>query len=84
MKKRESLKKAGIISASVLTVPAFGMKQSGIEHVMIVIGSDHAGYPLKSPILNVLKSWNTVSRMLDHSLPIPSIFPTLHSFSPRR
>ena len=84
MKKREFLKKAGIISASVLTVPAFGTKQSGVENVKIVIGSDHAGFPLKSPIIKVLKSWGHISRMLDHSLPILSIFLTLHSFSPMR
>ncbi|MFZ0282537.1 MAG: ribose 5-phosphate isomerase B [Bacteroidales bacterium] len=77
MKKREFLKKAGIISASVLTVPAFGIKQSGVDHVKIVIGSDHAGFPLKSPIINMLKSWGHIIKDVGSFTPDPVDFPDI-------
>ena len=71
MKKREFIRKAGLISVSMM-VPSslgFGRKPASDNHVTaddseasvplkLVIGSDHAGFPLKGPLIKLLQSWN--------------------------
>ena len=71
MKKREFLKKAGLLSASILVVPSpgFGGKSSDVRTVVtgepgsyvpmkLVIGSDHAGFPLKGQLVRLLQLWS--------------------------
>lgn len=77
MKKREFLKKAGILSASVFAIPASGCGQSGAEPKKIVIGSDHAGFPLKGPVINVLKSWGHSVKDVGSFTPDPVDFPDI-------
>jgi len=73
MEKREFIKKAGIITSSILGIPFIG--QAGELHLNvmadqkiiatgntasknIVIGGDHAGFLLKGPVIEILKFWD--------------------------
>jgi ribose 5-phosphate isomerase B len=71
MKKREFLKKAGLFSASMLVSSSqgFGRKPANVSHVVtgdsdenvpltLIIGSDHAGFPLKGTLIKLLQTWN--------------------------
>jgi ribose 5-phosphate isomerase B len=90
MRKREFLKKAGLLSASVLTVPSMGFKSSSSDArsevtgeadsgvpVKLVIGSDHAGFPLKGPLVKLLQSWNYSVRDVGSFNPEPVDFPDI-------
>ena len=90
MRKREFLKKAGLLSASVLTVPSMGFNSSSSDarsevngeadsgaSVRLVIGSDHAGFPLKGPLLKLLQSWNYSVRDVGSFNPEPVDFPDI-------
>ena len=87
MKKREFIRKAVLMSGSVLAVPLLGMKKdheslnkrdeiSGAP-MKIVIGSDHAGFPLKVPLIKVLKSWNYEIKDVGSFNPDPVDFPDI-------
>jgi ribose 5-phosphate isomerase B len=104
MRKREFIKKAGILSVSVLAVPSTGFgekstnnlnnlpKQAATEMhnnvsqvitrerelsvpIKLVIGSDHAGFPLKGPLLKLLQSWNYSVKDVGSFTPDPVDFP---------
>lgn len=106
MRKREFVKKAGILSASVLAVPTLGLggkstnnsnnkkKQATTEiynngspaftkenesnvPIRLVIGSDHAGFPLKGPLLRILQSWNYSVKDVGSFTPDPVDFPDI-------
>jgi ribose 5-phosphate isomerase B len=106
MRKREFIKKTGIISVSMLTVPSLGFgekstndlnnlnKQPASEMygkvdpeiireselsdpVKLVIGSDHAGFPLKGPLLKLLLSWNYSVKDVGSFTPDPVDFPDI-------
>jgi ribose 5-phosphate isomerase B len=90
MIKRDFLKKAGLLSASMLVVPSIGanMKSSDIKYtvpeknepgvpVKLVIGSDHAGFPLKGPLIKVLQSWNYNVKDVGSFNPEPVDFPDI-------
>jgi ribose 5-phosphate isomerase B len=106
MRKREFIKKAGILSVSVLAVPSTGFgekstnnlnnlpKQAAAEMynnvnqvitrerelsvpVKLVIGSDHAGFPLKEPLLKLLRSWNYSVKDVGSFTPDPVDFPDI-------
>jgi ribose 5-phosphate isomerase B len=106
MKKREFVKKAGILSASVLAVPSLGFgekspdyrntlnKQAATENfnkvnssfaeekepdipIRLVIGSDHAGFPLKGPLIRLLQSWNYNVKDVGSFTPDPVDFPDI-------
>ncbi len=91
MKKREFIKKAGMLSASMLAVPSSGFNENsgknpeteiinGNEHkasVRLVIGSDHAGYPLKVPLIKLLESWNFSVKDVGSFNPEPVDFPDI-------
>jgi ribose 5-phosphate isomerase B len=90
MKKREFLKKAGLISTSMLVLPSFGSGgkpsdiKSGITEEMesvvpmkLVIGSDHAGFPLKGPLIKILQSWNYNVKDVGSFNPEPVDFPDI-------
>ncbi len=106
MRKREFVKKAGILSASVLAVPSLGfgekspdnrynlIKQAATENfndvnpsfakekerdapIRLVIGSDHAGFPLKGPLIRLLQSWNYSVKDVGSFTPDPVDFPDI-------
>ncbi len=90
MKKREFFKKAGLLSASMLVFPSMGYEvkqpevKSGITEektvaapVKIVIGSDHAGFPLKGPLIKLLQSWNYFIKDVGSFTPDPVDFPDI-------
>jgi len=90
MRKREFLKKAGLLSASMMAVSAagFGSKPVNAENVAaegtesdvplkLVIGSDHAGFPLKGPLVKLLKSWNYSVNDIGSFTPDPVDFPDI-------
>jgi ribose 5-phosphate isomerase B len=90
MRKREFIGKAGLLSASMLVVPSlgFGRKSSNVNHVVteeselsvpmkLVIGSDHAGFPLKGPLVKLLLSWNYSVKDVGSFTPDPVDFPDI-------
>jgi ribose 5-phosphate isomerase B len=90
MRKREFLKKAGLLSASMLALPATGYesKSAGIikisagetnsdDPMKLVIGSDHAGFPLKGPLVRLLQSWNYTVKDVGSFNPDPVDFPDI-------
>jgi ribose 5-phosphate isomerase B len=88
MKKREFLKKTGMLSASLIIIPASGVagvkadsedsdRNVSPEKMKIVIGSDHAGFPLKGPLMKVLKSWNYEVKDVGSFNPDPVDFPDI-------
>ena len=90
MRKREFIKKAGLLSASMLVVPSlgFGGKSSNVKSVVteetgssvpmkLVIGSDHAGFPLKSPLVKLLQLWNYNVKDIGSFTPDPVDFPDI-------
>jgi len=106
MRKREFIRKAGILSASMLAVPSLGFgnkstndlndlrkkpateldknihpliaKESELSVSMkLVIGSDHAGFPLKGPLIKLLKSWNYIVKDVGSFNPDPVDFPDI-------
>jgi len=73
MEKREFIKKAGIITSSILGIPFIGqagelklnvivdqklLTNGNTASKNIVIGGDHAGFLLKGPMIEILKSWD--------------------------
>ena len=90
MRKREFLKKAGILSASMLVVPSVrsgatpsDFTSQGTEESLtstarkVVIGSDHAGFPLKGPLIRFLESWNYSVKDVGSFTPDPVDFPDI-------
>jgi ribose 5-phosphate isomerase B len=90
MKKREFIKKAGILTASMLAVPASGFNENQEknlnaqstdnrqnERLKLVIGSDHAGFPLKVPLIKLLESWNYSVKDVGSFNPEPVDFPDI-------
>jgi ribose 5-phosphate isomerase B len=90
MKKREFIRRAGLISASMLVVPTpvFNEKLSDVNPgvtleskspvpIKLVIGSDHAGFPLKGPLIKLLLSWNYSVNDVGSFTPDPVDFPDI-------
>ena len=90
MRKREFLKKAGLLSASLMGVSSMtsGVKSSDFKSVFkeesgsnvpmkLVIGSDHAGFPLKGPLIRVLQSLNYSVKDVGSFNPDPVDFPDI-------
>jgi len=90
MRKREFIRKAGLLSASMLVVPSLGFrrKSSNVNAVVteeselsvpmkLVIGSDHAGFPLKGPLVKLLQSWNYSVKDVGSFTPDPVDFPDI-------
>jgi ribose 5-phosphate isomerase B len=90
MNKREFIKKAGALSASTLILPSIGFSKtsSNMKPVLalnnelnapmnLVIGSDHMGYPLKLPLIELLKSWNHNVKDVGSFTPEPVDFPDI-------
>ena len=90
MRKREFLKKAGLLSASALVVPFMGQgseatnvksriteKTESSVPMKLVIGSDHAGFSLKGPLVKLLQSWNYSVKDVGSFNPDPVDFPDI-------
>lgn len=105
MRKREFIRKAGLLATSALTIPLFAEKitsdKDGNENnpefrhteieaapaakngadisapMNLVIGSDHAGFPLKGPLAKLLKSWNYNVKDIGSFTPDPVDFPDI-------
>jgi ribose 5-phosphate isomerase B len=88
MKKREFLKKTGMLSASFIIIPASGVagvkadsedsdRNVSSEKMKLVIGSDHAGFPLKGPLMKVLQSWSYTVKDVGSFNPDPVDFPDI-------
>ena len=90
MRKREFIRKAGLFSASMLvsSSPGFGRKPANVNHVAtgdsdinvslkLIIGSDHAGFPLKGPLIKLLQTWNYVVKDVGSFTPDPVDFPDI-------
>jgi ribose 5-phosphate isomerase B len=105
MKKREFIGKAGLLTASFLTIPVFGSDRKYLNSVedenldsydndfktvperrnedapapemKLVIGSDHAGFPLKGPLVTLLQSWNYSVKDVGSFTPDPVDFPDI-------
>ena len=106
MKKREFIKKAGLMSASLFAISASGVERMsnpgsvdlGNDKLTVidsdkkdttraqnnqdvpqnlVIGSDHAGFPLKGPLIRLLKSWNYNVKDVGSFTPDPVDFPDI-------
>ena len=90
MRKREFLKKAGLLSASMLAVPAMAFESKSADTLTmvtgetepvvkmnLVIGSDHAGFPLKGTVLKLLQSWNYSVKDVGSFNPDPVDFPDI-------
>ncbi len=87
MKKREFIRRAGLLSASALTVPLLGIDkvenktgktgEPPLASLKLVIGSDHAGFPLKGPLVKVLESWNHEIKDVGSFNPDPVDFPDI-------
>jgi len=106
MRKREFIKKAGILSASMLAVPSLGFGEKSTNNlkdlkkhvtaemynnvnpvitkesefsvpIRLVIGSDHAGFPMKGPLVKLLQSWNYSVKDVGSFTPDPVDFPDI-------
>ena len=90
MKKRELIKMAGLFSASMLIEPSlgFGVNSTYFNPVIenanklsksmnLVIGSDHAGFPLKGLLYKLLKSQNYNVKDIGSFTPDPVDFPDI-------
>jgi ribose 5-phosphate isomerase B len=90
MHKREFLKNAGLLSASIIMQPVQGYgsdpskADSGLSKadasnvpLKLVIGSDHAGFPLKGPLIKFLKSFNYSIKDVGSFNPDPVDFPDI-------
>ena len=77
MNKREFIRKSGIISASVIGLSATGFGYQTPAPMKLVIGSDHAGFPLKSTIIKLLQSWNHIVKDVGSFNPDPVDFPDI-------
>ncbi len=90
MHKREFLKNAGLLSASVMMPSVTGIGSDASDTVSevikenepvvplkLVIGSDHAGFPLKGPLMKFLKSLNYSIKDVGSFNPDPVDFPDI-------
>ena len=87
MRKREFIKKAGLLSASALAAPSLGFNQGSVAEssgvvqnkaaMKLVIGSDHAGFPMKGPIIRLLQSWGYSVKDVGSFNPDPVDFPDI-------
>jgi ribose 5-phosphate isomerase B len=82
MKKREFLKKAGMLSVSVVGGSSLMSASNPAEpwpvaQTKLVIGSDHAGFPLKGPLVKILQSWNYSIKDVGSFNPDPVDFPDI-------
>ena len=55
---RRSFCSGGVLATTgVVTGSALSGKEKTFEPMKLVIGSDHAGFPMKGPVIELLRSW---------------------------
>jgi len=57
MRRREFVSGGMLAAAGMMAAPALGAEGSSVEPMKLVVGSDHAGFPAKPPMLDQLRSW---------------------------
>lgn len=92
MKKREFIKKAGLMTSAALGIPLTVLEgkpeaevltgkhspaKDSITSMGLVIGSDHAGFLLKGPLIEVLREWNYNVKDVGCFNPDPVDFPDI-------
>lgn len=92
MRKREFVRKAGLLATSAIAMPLFAEKISPeksesapvksddadvIAPMNLVIGSDHAGFPLKGPLVRILQSKKYDVKDVGSFTPDPVDFPDI-------
>lgn len=90
MRKREFIRKAGLFSASMLVSSSWGFGKKPVNvnllaaeesdinvPLKLIIGSDHAGFPLKGPLIRLLQSWNYTVKDVGSFTPDPVDFPDI-------
>ena len=90
MNKRDFIRKTAFSSAAFMIAPykdlfagsrkpdLISRSEIGMNSSMnLVIGSDHAGFPLKNPLIKVLQSWNYMVKDVGSFTPDPVDFPDI-------
>lgn len=88
MEKREFLKKTGILSSAMIGIPLFRLNEASafnkknqtnddLPIKSLVVGGDHAGFPLKVPLIEILKSWGYNVKDVGSFTPEPVDFPDI-------
>jgi len=89
MHKREFIKKGVVLSTSIIAASSMGFGRTSLEgkpdvsnsvsdkSMNLVIGSDHAGFPLKGTLIRLLQSWNYNIKDVGSFNPDPVDFPDI-------
>jgi ribose 5-phosphate isomerase B len=89
MKKREFIKKGVALSTSLIAASSTGFGKTSIKGIRdvsnsesdksmnLVIGSDHAGFPLKGTLISILQSWDYIIKDVGSYNPDPVDFPDI-------
>ena len=89
MRKREFIKKGAVLSTSIIASSSMGLGRTSLKEkrdicnresdksMNLVIGSDHAGFPLKGTLIRILQSWNYNIKDVGSYNPDPVDFPDI-------
>jgi len=89
MQKREFIKKGVVLSTSIIAASSMGFGRTSLKgkrdvsnsqsekSMNLVIGSDHAGFPLKGTLIRLLQSWNYSIKDVGSFNPDPVDFPDI-------
>ena len=89
MQKREFIKKGVVLSTSIIAASSMGFGRTSLKgkpdvsnsesdkSMNLVIGSDHAGFPLKGTLIRLLQSWNYIIKDVGSFNPDPVDFPDI-------
>jgi len=89
MRKREFIKKGAVLSTSIIASSSMGLGRTSLKEkrdvsnresdksMNLVIGSDHAGFPLKGTLISILKSWGYNIKDVGSYNPDPVDFPDI-------
>jgi RpiB/LacA/LacB family sugar-phosphate isomerase len=77
MNRRTSCRGGVLAAAGMVTEPAIASAVAFEQPMKLVIGSDHAGFPLKAPVIELIRSWgHTVNDVGTYSA-VPVDFPDI-------
>ena len=57
MNRRAFCRGGALAAAGMIAEPAAASVVASVQPMKLVIGSDHAGFPLKGPIIELVRSW---------------------------
>ena len=89
MQKREFIKKGVALSTSIIAASSTGFGKTSVigkrnisigesdKSMNLVIGSDHAGFPLKGTLIRILQSWDYIIKDVGSYNPDPVDFPDI-------